>query len=62
MNQSTSEQAGHMPKSARRSALDRAIVASVIAMAAMNFVVLAQQLQASPLVTIAGKVASASLA
>ena len=62
MNQSTPEQAGQMPRSARRSALDRAIVASVIAMAAMNFVVLAQHLAASPLLTIAGKAASAGLA
>jgi hypothetical protein len=32
----------------RRSSLDRAIIASVIAMAAMNVIVLAQQLQAVP--------------
>ncbi len=62
MNQSITEQAAKMAKPVRRSPLDRAIVASVIAMAAMNFLILAQQLQASPLLSAAGKVAGASLA
>lgn len=38
----------------RRSKLDRAIVASVIAMGAMNILFLAGQLQASPLHALAG--------
>lgn len=45
-----------------RSMLDRAIIASVIAMVAMNVVVLAQQLQAAPILLSAGNVAGASLA
>ena len=62
MNQSITDQAANQAKPARRSALDRAIVASLIAMAAMNILVLAQQMQTSPLLSVAGKLAGASLA
>ena len=46
----------------RASKLDRAVLASVFAMATMNLLVLAQQLQASPLLAIAGKGLGAGLA
>ena len=62
MNQSTTDPAGQTAKPARRSTLDRAVLASVIAMAAMNILVLAQQMQTSPLLSAAGKLAGASLA
>ena len=69
MNQSITDQAASQAKPARRSALDRAIIASVIAVATMNIVVLAQQMQtspllsaASPLLSAASKVAGASFA
>ena len=62
MNQSIANETGNVAKPARRSALDRAIVASVIAMTTMNFLVLAQQMQTSPLLSAAGKLAGASLA
>lgn len=48
--------------SKRHSKLDRAIVVSVIAMASMNILVLAQQLQASPMLALAGKTIGADLA
>ena len=53
-----SEPAAHK----RPSKLDRAIVASVAAMASMNILVLAQQLQASPLLALAGRTIGADLA
>ncbi len=62
MNQSITDQAANQAKPARRSALDRAIIASVIAVATMNIVVLAQQMQTSPLLSAASKVAGASFA
>ena len=46
----------------RRTPLDRAILASVIAMVGMNFFVLAQQLQASPLLAAAGGAIGITLA
>ena len=45
----------------RRTPLDRAILASVVAMVGMNFFVLAQQLQASPLLATAGGAIGTSL-
>jgi hypothetical protein len=40
-------------RSSTRSTLDRAIIASVVAMAAMNIFVLSQQMQASPTIAFA---------
>jgi hypothetical protein len=48
--------------SERRSLLDRAIIASVIAMAAMNVLVLSQQLQAEPTFVVAQGTSTAALA
>ncbi len=61
MSQRTTEQASQ-PASAKRSLLDRAVIISVIAMAGMNVVVLAQQMQISPLTIAAGKTIGAVFA
>jgi len=61
MSQRTTEQASQQA-SGKRSMLDRAVFISILAMAGMNVVVLAQQLQISPLAVAAGKAAGAAFA
>jgi hypothetical protein len=57
MSQRTTEQA-----SGKRSMLDRSVFISVIAMVGMNVIVLAQQMQISPLTVAAGKAIGATFA
>ena len=56
-------QRSHQPAATKRSSkLDRAILASVLAMVSMNILVLAQQLEAAPLLAVAGNGIGAGLA
>jgi hypothetical protein len=59
MSQRTTEQASQQA-SGKRSMLDRAVIISVLAMAGMNVVILAQQMQISPLTVAAGKAIGAT--